>query len=96
MQWAKWWVEGWGKPNLVHNAKEKMFENVWNDEMIGWIECYALEFELIQDFAHVWWELEDMYDVKKWMFMLTFWNVLLKAIYFSFWNLFKWKHACLH
>jgi hypothetical protein len=52
------WRMGETQPST--QCKRKDVWNIWNDEMIGWIKSYALEFELIQDFAHVWWELEDM------------------------------------
>jgi hypothetical protein len=33
--WAKPWIGGVEKPNLVHNVKNNMFQITLNNEMIG-------------------------------------------------------------
>jgi hypothetical protein len=40
---------GWGKPNLVCSAKEKMLKAILKDEMIGQIKIQAIKLGHAQD-----------------------------------------------
>jgi hypothetical protein len=44
---------GWGRPNLVHSAKEKMSQAILKDGMIGWVESHAPELRFAQDFSQM-------------------------------------------
>jgi hypothetical protein len=50
MHQEKPWVEGWGKPNLMCNAKEKMSKAILKDENDCWAKSQSPKPRSTQDF----------------------------------------------
>ncbi len=54
---------GWGKPNLVCSAKEKMLKAILKDEMIGQIKIQAIKLGHAQDLNWMWWQFKDNFKI---------------------------------
>jgi hypothetical protein len=60
MQWAKPWAIEQGRAHLVHIIEEKMFETIWNDKMIKWMNNQRPKLKLAQDFKQGWWGSQNI------------------------------------
>jgi hypothetical protein len=52
-----------GKPNLLWNIMEKMYESIWNDGMTKQTKSQTPKFELTQDFKWAWWRSKFMLEM---------------------------------
>jgi len=59
MQCVKPRAKGQGRPNMVHNAKEKTSKGRQKYGTTRWTNSQALALGLAHDLKHVWCELED-------------------------------------
>ncbi len=55
-------IAGWGRLNLVHNVKEKIFKIIQKDGMNGQAKNQAPKIGL-HKISTMWWQLEDNFEM---------------------------------
>ncbi len=63
MHWKKTRVARWGKPNLVHNVKEKMSKAVLKEGMTKLAKNQAFEHVLAQNLNQMWWQFQNNFKM---------------------------------